>query len=135
MAMGKRTSQQARSGFRPPSCRSRRAIYVRLNAILDGAGFDRFAEEIDLTFGAFGDLAGKIVLHLGCGSGIYSVEALKRGASYVTAVDRAAGMLALLRRRLLESGPRRSVHSHRGVPGRGAPEGRSRDRDGHHGLR
>jgi cyclopropane fatty-acyl-phospholipid synthase-like methyltransferase len=58
----------------------------------------------DLTFAAVGGLAGKTVLDLGCGSGIYTVEALKRGASHVIAVDPAAGMLARLRRRLADAG-------------------------------
>jgi ubiquinone/menaquinone biosynthesis C-methylase UbiE len=58
--------------------------------------FIRFA----LTFEAFGDLNGKTVLDIGCGSGPYVVEALHRGADRVTAVDPAPRMLDLVRNRL-----------------------------------
>ena len=62
--------------------------------------FLRFA----LTFEAFGDLKGKTVLDIGCGSGPYIVEALRRSASSVTGVDPAPQMLALVRQRLTDSG-------------------------------
>lgn len=62
--------------------------------------FVRFA----LTFEVLGDLAGKTVLDLGCGSGVYTIEALKRGASRVIAVDPAEAMLDMLRRRLVGGG-------------------------------
>lgn len=58
--------------------------------------FIRFA----LTFEAFGDLNNKTVLDIGCGSGPYVVEAFRRGASRVIAVDPAPNMLALAERRL-----------------------------------
>jgi 2-polyprenyl-3-methyl-5-hydroxy-6-metoxy-1,4-benzoquinol methylase len=58
--------------------------------------FIRFA----LTFETFGDLSGKTVLDIGCGSGPYVLEALNRGSSSVTAVDPAPQMLALVRARL-----------------------------------
>jgi ubiquinone/menaquinone biosynthesis C-methylase UbiE len=58
--------------------------------------FIRFA----LSFEALGDLKGKTVLDIGCGSGPYVVEALDRGASRVTAVDAATNMLALVRERV-----------------------------------
>jgi predicted TPR repeat methyltransferase len=58
--------------------------------------FIRFA----LTFEAFGSLAGKAVLDIGCGSGPYIVEALNRGARRVTGIDPAPNMLALARDRL-----------------------------------
>jgi predicted TPR repeat methyltransferase len=58
--------------------------------------FLRFA----LTFEAFGDLKGKTVLDIGCGSGPYVMEALNRGSRWVTAVDPAPNMLALVRERL-----------------------------------
>ena len=54
----------------------------------------------DRTFRAFGDLGGKTVLDIGCGSGVYAVEALRRGARRVTALDPAPGMLELVRKRL-----------------------------------
>jgi ubiquinone/menaquinone biosynthesis C-methylase UbiE len=58
--------------------------------------FIRFA----LTFEALGDLKGKTVLDIGCGSGPYIVEAFNRGASWVTAVDPAPNMLFLVQNRL-----------------------------------
>ncbi len=58
--------------------------------------FIRFA----LSFEALGDLTGKAILDIGCGSGPYVVEALNRGARWVTAVDPAPNMLALVRKRL-----------------------------------
>jgi len=62
--------------------------------------FIRFA----LTFETFGDLRGKTILDIGCGSGPYVIEALRRGAQCVTAVDPAPGMLALTRKRLNSAG-------------------------------
>lgn len=62
--------------------------------------FMRFA----LSFESFGDLTGKTVLDIGCGSGPYVVEALNRGAKWVTAVDPASGMLTLVRKRLHQAG-------------------------------
>src|ERR1044071_5678282 len=53
-----------------------------------------------LTFERLGDLSGKNVLDIGCGSGPYVIEALNRGAQNVTAVDPAPSMLALVERRL-----------------------------------
>ena len=54
----------------------------------------------ELTFEAFGDLKQKTVLDIGCGSGVYVMEALRRGALHVYAVDPAPGMLRLVRARL-----------------------------------
>jgi cyclopropane fatty-acyl-phospholipid synthase-like methyltransferase len=57
-----------------------------------------------LTFERLGDLSGKTVADIGCGSGPYVVEALRRGARHVVAVDPAANMLDLVNRRLDETG-------------------------------
>jgi ubiquinone/menaquinone biosynthesis C-methylase UbiE len=65
----------------------RRDIYVR---------FER-------TFELFGSLGGKSVLDIGCGSGVYAMEALRRGASHVEALDPAPAMLELLRARLRDA--------------------------------
>ena len=62
--------------------------------------FLRFA----LSFEALGDLKGKNVLDIGCGSGPYVIEALRRGASKVTALDPAPNMLALVHDRLERAG-------------------------------
>jgi SAM-dependent methyltransferase len=61
-------------------------------------------ERFRLTFDAFGDLTGKKVLDVGCGSGPYVVEALGRGAAKVVGVDVSANMLELARRRAAELG-------------------------------
>ena len=61
--------------------------------------FIRFA----LTFEALGNLTGKTVFDIGCGSGPYIVEALNRGARQVTGIDPAPNMLALARDRLKTS--------------------------------
>lgn len=62
--------------------------------------FTRFA----LTFEFLGDLEGKRVLDIGCGSGPYLAEVLKRGARHVTGIDPAPRMLDLARRRVLQLG-------------------------------
>lgn len=51
-----------------------------------------------------GDLEGRTVLDIGCGSGPYLVEALRRGARQVMGVDPAPHMLALARERLHRAG-------------------------------
>jgi len=56
------------------------------------------------SFERLGDLQGKTVADIGCGSGPYVIEALRRGASHVIALDPAPGMLALLRERLSSTG-------------------------------
>ena len=53
-----------------------------------------------LTFDALGDLQGKTILDIGCGSGPYIVEGLKQGACLVTGIDPAPNMLSLARLRL-----------------------------------
>ncbi len=52
-----------------------------------------------LTFEFLGDLEGKRVLDIGCGSGPYLVEALKRGAAQAVWIDPAPRMQELARRR------------------------------------
>ena len=52
-----------------------------------------------LTFDLLGDLSGKRILDIGCGSGPYIVEALKRGATHVTGIDPAPRMLELAKQR------------------------------------
>jgi 2-polyprenyl-3-methyl-5-hydroxy-6-metoxy-1,4-benzoquinol methylase len=56
------------------------------------------------TFEALDNLEGRSVLDIGCGSGVYSVEALRRGASKVTALDPAPDMLKLVRERMEKAG-------------------------------
>lgn len=57
-------------------------------------------ERYELTFERLGmDLSGASVLDIGCGSGVYCVEAARRGASRVVGVDIAEDMVALARER------------------------------------
>ncbi|MGH7268219.1 MAG: class I SAM-dependent methyltransferase, partial [Candidatus Rokuibacteriota bacterium] len=49
-------------------------------------------------------LSGKRVLDIGCGSGPYVAEALRRGAAHVTGVDPAPRMLELARERVARLG-------------------------------
>jgi ubiquinone/menaquinone biosynthesis C-methylase UbiE len=62
--------------------------------------FERYA----LTFERLGDLRGQRGLDIGCGSGPYLVEAIRRGASHVVGLDPALGMLELARKRLEKLG-------------------------------
>lgn len=57
-----------------------------------------------LSFERLGDLRGKTLADIGCGSGPYVIEALRRGAVQVVAVDPAPGMLKLLHERLASTG-------------------------------
>jgi 2-polyprenyl-3-methyl-5-hydroxy-6-metoxy-1,4-benzoquinol methylase len=50
------------------------------------------------------DLTGLTVLDVGCGNGIYSIEAAKRGAKKVVGVDVAPGMIDLASRQARELG-------------------------------
>lgn len=58
--------------------------------------FTRFA----LSFERLGDLTGQRGLDIGCGSGPYSAEALRRGAAHVVGIDPAPGMLEMARARV-----------------------------------
>ncbi len=55
--------------------------------------YDRFR----IALQASGDLSGKEVLDIGCGSGRYAVEYAKRGASRVIGIDLSSDMLDLAR--------------------------------------
>jgi magnesium-protoporphyrin O-methyltransferase len=57
--------------------------------------FERFQR----TFRAVEPIAGKRVLDVGCGSGLYAVEAASRGAVEVLGIDVAPAMLDLARKR------------------------------------
>ena len=72
---------------------------------LDQAFRSDIIERYELTFDALGpNLRGKSVLDIGCGSGIYGIEAAKRGASYVLGIDIAPPMVNLARLKALEQG-------------------------------
>ena len=52
-------------------------------------------ERYDLTFRQLGaDLSGRAILDIGCGSGVYCFEAVRRGATRVVGVDVADTMIA-----------------------------------------
>ena len=61
--------------------------------------FVRFA----MTFDFLGDLNGKSVLDIGCGSGPYLFEALSRGADHIIGIDPEPRMLALAKQRLSQT--------------------------------
>lgn len=58
------------------------------------------AARFELTFARLGDLAGKRGLDIGCGSGLYLAEAIRRGAAHILGLDVAPGMLELARGRM-----------------------------------
>lgn len=58
--------------------------------------YERFVK----TFEVLGNLEGKTVLDIGCGSGPYIKEALERNAKFVTGLDPASGMLKISAQRL-----------------------------------
>src|SRR6266566_5027779 len=62
--------------------------------------FIRFA----MAFEFLGDLEGKRVLDIGCGSGPYLAVALRRGALQVTGIDPAPRMLRLAMQRVQQLG-------------------------------
>src|SRR6202041_2510353 len=59
------------------------------NQIFRKAVFQRY----DITFAQAGDVAGKNILDIGCGSGVYAVDFARRGAKRVLGVDFSGNML------------------------------------------
>jgi 2-polyprenyl-3-methyl-5-hydroxy-6-metoxy-1,4-benzoquinol methylase len=63
------------------------------NRVFRKAVFQRY----EITFREAGNVAGKSVLDIGCGSGIYAVDFARRGAARVLGVDFSKSMLRLAR--------------------------------------
>jgi 2-polyprenyl-3-methyl-5-hydroxy-6-metoxy-1,4-benzoquinol methylase len=67
-------------------------------------------ERYQWTFAELGEnLRGKSILDIGCGDGIYSLEAARRGADFVLGLDVAEGMVALCNARCQEAGLEHAV--------------------------
>lgn len=64
-----------------------------LNTTFRKAVFERYT----ITFAQAGDVTGKSVLDIGCGSGIYAVDFARRGAKRMVGIDFSGNMLALAR--------------------------------------
>jgi 2-polyprenyl-3-methyl-5-hydroxy-6-metoxy-1,4-benzoquinol methylase len=72
--------------------RLERSPFWRLvNTTLRKAVFERY----DITFDQAGDVTGKKILDVGCGSGVYSVDFARRGARRVVGIDLSNNMLEL----------------------------------------
>ena len=65
-----------------------RSMYL-INKLLRKGLYERY----QLTFEHCGDLSGARVLDIGCGTGRYSIECAKRGASQVVGIDFAPSMI------------------------------------------
>jgi ubiquinone/menaquinone biosynthesis C-methylase UbiE len=65
-----------------------RLMYL-INKLLRKGLYERYR----LTFEHCGDLSGAKVLDIGCGTGRYSIECVKRGASRVVGIDFAPAMI------------------------------------------
>jgi cyclopropane fatty-acyl-phospholipid synthase-like methyltransferase len=75
--------------------RLERSLWSRwFNKTFRKAVFERY----DITLREAGDVAGKNVLDIGCGSGVCSVDFARRGAAKVIGIDFSKNMLALARR-------------------------------------
>ena len=69
----------------------RSPFWRRVNTTLRKAIFERY----NITFEQAGDVRGKKILDLGCGSGIYTVDFARRGARRIVGVDFSNNMLQL----------------------------------------
>jgi 2-polyprenyl-3-methyl-5-hydroxy-6-metoxy-1,4-benzoquinol methylase len=72
----------------------KKGIIALLNRIVRASVRMRF----ELAFEILGDLSGKSVLDIGCGSGRYMFRALEKKADYIVGIDAAAGALEQARK-------------------------------------
>lgn len=84
----------------------RRGLMAWLDKTLRASVGQRF----DLAFNLLGDLTGKSVLDIGCGSGRYMFESVRRGAVDVVGLDAAPGALDAARKKASELGMEKKVH-------------------------
>src|SRR5437762_1559752 len=76
-----------------------------VNRVFRRAVFVRY----DVTMTESADVRGKSVLDIGCGSGVYSVELARRGASRVLGLDFSGPMLDIARASARETGVDRTT--------------------------
>jgi SAM-dependent methyltransferase len=81
-------------------------VWTFINRRLRRAVYDRFA----FTLAECGDLTGKRVLDVGCGSGRYFPEYVRLGAQRVVGIDLSAPMIGLARQLVLREGIADRVH-------------------------
>jgi 2-polyprenyl-3-methyl-5-hydroxy-6-metoxy-1,4-benzoquinol methylase len=80
------------------------------NRVFRRAIFARY----DIAMREAGDVAGKAILDIGCGSGVYSIELARRGARRVLGLDFSEPMLEIARRSARESGVGAAIELVRG---------------------
>ncbi|HSK02214.1 MAG TPA: class I SAM-dependent methyltransferase [Kofleriaceae bacterium] len=80
------------------------------NRVFRQAVFARY----EIAMRESGDVAGKAILDIGCGSGIYSIELARRGARRVLGLDFSEPMLEIARRSAQDTGVGDAVEFRRG---------------------
>lgn len=81
-----------------------------VNRVLRKAIFARY----EIAMRESGDVTGKAILDIGCGSGVYSIELARRGARRVLGLDFSEPMLEIARRSAREAGVGTAVDFQRG---------------------
>jgi ubiquinone/menaquinone biosynthesis C-methylase UbiE len=71
----------------------RSSFWRWVNTTFRKAVFERY----NITFQQAGDVTGKKILDVGCGSGVYAVDFARRGAQRVVGIDLSNNMLKLAR--------------------------------------
>jgi 2-polyprenyl-3-methyl-5-hydroxy-6-metoxy-1,4-benzoquinol methylase len=80
------------------------------NRVFRRAVFARY----EIAMRESGDVSGKAILDIGCGSGVYSIELARRGARRVLGLDFSEPMLEIARRSALEAGVGPAIDFQRG---------------------